>query len=105
MGYYNIRLSKQHSNLCTNILQWVKYRYKCLPIGVINSPDIFLEKMNEMFCVFEFIQACIYDLFIMTKNDWSNHLEKLEPTLQNIKYNGLKSNIKSRSLDKQKWNI
>ena len=49
MGYYNIRLSKEASNLCTIILPWVKYKYKCLPLGVCKSPEIFQEKMNEMF--------------------------------------------------------
>ena len=38
MGYYNIRLSKNASNLCTIILPWGKYRYKRLTMGVANSP-------------------------------------------------------------------
>ena len=37
MGYYNIRISKNSSNLCTIILPWVKYQYKRLIIGVANS--------------------------------------------------------------------
>ena len=48
--------------------------------------------MNEMFCGFEFIQAYIDDLLIITKFDWSDHLEKLEQKLQKIKDNGLKYN-------------
>ena len=74
MGYYYIRLSEQASNQCTIILPWVNYQYKCLPMGVSNSPDIFQEKMNEMFRGFEFIQAYINDLLIITKGDWSDHL-------------------------------
>ena len=46
MGYYHIRHSEHASNLCTIILSRVKYRYKRLPMGVSNSPDIFQEKMN-----------------------------------------------------------
>ena len=38
MGYYHIRVSKQDSNLCTIILPWGKYQYKCLPMGVSNYP-------------------------------------------------------------------
>ena len=74
-------------------------------MGVINSPDIFQEKMNEMFCGFEFIQAYIDELLIITKGDWSNHLEKMELTLQKLKDKGIKCNIKKSFLDKQKWNI
>ena len=93
MGYYHIRLSDQSSNLSTIILPWGKYQYKCLPMGVSKSPDISQEKMNEMFCGFEFIRAYIDDLLIITKGDWSDRLEKLEPTLQKLKDNGLKCNI------------
>ena len=41
MGYYHIWLSKNASNLCMIILPWGKYWYKCLPMGVDNSPYIF----------------------------------------------------------------
>ena len=75
MGYYHIHISKKSRNMCTIILPWQKYGYKCLPIGVSNSPDIFKEKMNEMFCGCEFIQAYIEDLLIITKGDWSNYLK------------------------------
>ena len=38
MWYYHKCLRRNSSNLCTIILPWGKYRYKCLPIGVRNSP-------------------------------------------------------------------
>ena len=90
MGYCQIRLSKQAINLCNIILPWVKYRYKRLIMGVRNSPDIFQEKMNDMFRGFELILAYIDYLLIINRGDWSDHLEKLELTLKNIKDNGLK---------------
>ena len=49
MGYYNIPLSENASNLCAIILPWVKYWYKNLPMGVANSTDIFQHKMNDLF--------------------------------------------------------
>ena len=99
MGYYHTRLSEKASNLCTIILLWEKYRYKRLPMGVSKPPDIFQEKKNERFCGFEFIQAYIDDLLIITKGDWSDNLVKLELTLQKLKYNGLKKNTKKNPLD------
>ena len=57
MGYYHIRLSKNSSNLCTIIIPWVKYRYKRLPMGVANFPDIFQQKMNDLFHVFYSIRV------------------------------------------------
>ena len=93
MGCYNIRLSKQVSKLCKIILPWGKYRYKRLPMGMRNSPDIFQDKMNEIFRVIEFIQAYIDELLIITNVDWSNNLETLELTLKNLQDNGLKCNV------------
>ena len=50
VGYYHIRLSKEESYLCTIILPLVNYKYKRLPLGIYNSPDIFQDEMNEMLC-------------------------------------------------------
>ena len=69
MGYHHIQLSKNASNLCTIILPWGKYWYKCLPMRVVNSPDVFQQKMNDLFHGFEFISAYIEDLLILTKGD------------------------------------
>ena len=97
MGYYHIRLGKQAINLCTIILRWGNHRYKPLSMGVSNSPDIFHKKMNKMFCAFEFIRAYNDDLLIITQFNWSDHLDKMEQTLQKNKYNGLKCNIEKSS--------
>ena len=59
MGYYHIRISENTSNLCTIIMPWGKYNYKCLPMGIANPPDIFQQKMNDLFHGFRFILAYI----------------------------------------------
>ena len=41
MGYYTIRLDPDASKICTIIFPWGKYSYKCLPMGIAGSPDIF----------------------------------------------------------------
>ena len=69
-------------------------------MGVSNSPDIFQDKMKKMFHGFEFIQAYINDLLLITKSYWSDHLEKLERTFQKLKDNGLKCNIEKSSFGK-----
>ena len=63
-------------------------------MGVCNFPDIFQEKMNEMILRIEFIRACIDDLLIITKGNWSDNLNKLELLLKNLIANRLKQNIK-----------
>ena len=59
------------------ILPWGKYCYKCLPMGVDNSPDIFQHKMNDLFHGFELFHALIYDLFILTEVECTDHVNNL----------------------------
>ena len=76
MGYYHIQLRKTTSDLCTIIIPWGKYRYKRLTMGVANSPDIFQQKMNDLFHGFEFIRAYIDDMLILTKGYCTDHIQK-----------------------------
>ena len=93
MGYYHIRLSENVSNLCTIILPWGKYCYKHLPMGVSNSPDIFKQVMNDLFCGFKFICTYIDEILVLTKVDWTDHVQNLELTLNKLKGELLKCNI------------
>ena len=83
-GYYHIQLIKNASNLCTIIIPRGKYQYKCLPMGVAYSPDIFQHKMNDLYYGFEFIRAYIDNLLILTKGDWIDHVQNLELMLNKL---------------------
>ena len=50
--------------------------------------------MKKMFREFGYIRSYIYDLLIITKGDWYDHLNKIKRFLENLKYNGIKCNIK-----------
>ena len=54
-------------------------------MGVANFPDIFQQKMNDLFHVFEFIRSYIDDLFILTKRDWADYVQKLQSTINKLK--------------------
>ena len=69
MVYYHIQPSENVSNLCTIVIPWGKYRYKRLPMGISNSPEIFQQKMNDLFCGFEFILAYMDDLLIFKRGN------------------------------------
>ena len=73
-------------------LPWGKYEYQWLPMGLSNSPDIFQEKMAELFGNFEYVHAYIDDLLCLTKGTWEDHLNKLEQVLIKIWTAGLKIN-------------
>ena len=93
MGSYHIRLRKNTSNSCTIIIPREKYCYKRLPTGIANYPDIFQQKMNDLFHAFEFIREYIDGLLILTKGYWTYNVHKLELTLNKLKEKGFKCNI------------
>jgi hypothetical protein len=55
MGYYHIRLTPESSSFCTVIFPWGKFEYLRFPMGLCNSPDIFQEKMEEVFYDLEYV--------------------------------------------------
>ena len=48
-----------------------------VPMGVANSPDIFHQKMNDLFHGFELICAYIDGHLVLTKGYWTDHVHKL----------------------------
>ena len=70
------KLAKNASKLCTIILLWGGYYYECLPMGVANSPEIFQQKMNDLFHGFEFTRAYIDVILVLTKVYWTDHVHK-----------------------------
>ena len=94
MGYYNIRLDPYAASLCTLILPWGKYKYKRLPMGVKNSPDIFQQKISDLMEGLEdFIRAYLDDILIITKGDYQDHLEKVSEVLRRLQAAGLQVNL------------
>ena len=61
-------------------------------MGLCNSPDIFQEKMNELFMGLDFVRAYIDDLLCITKGTFDDHLEKLERIFERLESAGLKVN-------------
>ena len=63
-----------------------------LPMGLCIRPDIFQEKMNELFVGFEEVRAYIDDLLVITKGTYDNHLDVVDRVLEKLKHAGLKVN-------------
>jgi Reverse transcriptase (RNA-dependent DNA polymerase) len=92
MGYYHIELCPDSKKLCTLVFPFGKYEMQRLPMGLCNSPDIFQEKMSELFDGLEFVRTYIDDLLCLTKGSFEDHLEKLERVLHRLQEAGLKVN-------------
>jgi hypothetical protein len=61
-------------------------------MGLSNSPDVFQEKMNDLFHGMEQVRAYIDDLLVITKGSLEDHLEKLEAVLNKLRDAGFKVN-------------
>ena len=62
MGYYHIELSPFSSELRMIVLPWGKYEHLHLTMGLVNSPDIFQEKMSTLMDRLEFV--CMYLMIV-----------------------------------------
>ena len=63
-----------------------------LPMGLCNSPEIFQEKMNEIFARFGYVRGYIDDLLVITKGSFEEHLKHLDMVLEKLEMAGLKIN-------------
>eukprot|EP00957_Ditylum_brightwellii_P074952 5695977-Ditylum_brightwellii.AAC.1 len=81
MGFYHIELAANSSALCTIVLPWGKYEYLKLLMGLSNSPDVFQEKIGDLFADLENVRANIDDLLVLTKGSWEDHLVELNKVL------------------------
>ena len=61
-------------------------------MGFYNSPDIFQEKMNELFNGLEYVRAYIDDLLIISNGNFQYHLNKVKIVLKKLNAAGFKIN-------------
>ena len=61
--------------------------------------------MNDLFHGFELICAYIDNLLVLTKGDWTDHVQELELTLNKLKEKDLNVILKRHSSEKLKCNI
>ena len=61
-------------------------------MGLCNSPDIFQEKMSELFIGLDTVRVYIDDLLHVTKGSWTEHLSILEEMFTRLQKAGFKVN-------------
>ena len=61
-------------------------------MGMCNSPDIFQEKMSELFIGIDTVRVYIDDLLHVTKGSWTEHLFILKEMFTRLQKAGLKVN-------------
>ena len=61
-------------------------------MGLCNSPDIFQDKMNELFNGLEYVRAYIDDLLIISNSSFEDYLNKVKVVLKKLKAAGFTIN-------------
>ena len=65
-------------------------------IGLCNSPDIFQEKMSELFNGLEYVRAYIDDFLIISNGNFEDHLNKIKIVLNKTNSAGFKINAEKK---------
>ena len=77
MGYYHIKLCPFSRKLCTIVLpRRGKYENQKLPMGLCNSPDIFQEKINELYNCLEYVRTYIDDLLVISNKTFEHQIRQ-----------------------------
>ena len=61
-------------------------------MGLCNSPDIFQEKMSELFIGLDTVRVYIDEILHVTKDSWTEHLSVLEEMFTLLQKAGIKFN-------------
>jgi transposase InsO family protein len=93
MGYYHIPLDEYSQKLCTTILPWGKYRYKRLPMGIKNSPDVFQAVINDLLGDLDFVQVYLDDILITSNGSFQDHLKKLHLVFKRLEQANFRANL------------
>jgi hypothetical protein len=94
MGFWTILLKKPSQCLCTIILPWGKYCYLHLPTGLTCSPDIYQEKISEVFIIMTFVIVYKDNILVLTSGSFDDHLRQLENVFEWLHHNNLQVNAK-----------
>ena len=94
MGYYHIPLDEHSQRLCTTVLPWGKYRYRVLPMGIKNSPDIFQSIMQGILGDLEYALTYIDDILVVSDGSLEDHLAKVREVLKRLEKQDFRANVR-----------
>ena len=92
MQYYTMELDEASSEACTIVTPFGLYRYKRLPMGVSQSPDVAQEVMERVLEAIEDIEIYIDDIAAFS-DTWDEHLELLDKVLSTLQEAGFTINL------------
>ena len=92
MAYYTFELDDKSKDLCTINRPYGLYRYRILPLGVVQSPDFCQETMEHILQGIIDANVYINDIGCFGKS-WEQHLQVLEQVMIRLQDNGFSVNL------------
>ena len=90
-GYWQVKLDKESSALCTFNTPFGRYAYKRLPFGINTAGEIFQRLMTEMFEDMEGVEVIVDDILVWGTNK-EQHNQRLERVLNRVREKNIKLN-------------
>lgn len=90
-GFLQVPLDKYSSKICTFSTIFGRYRFLRLPYGLASAPEVFQERMQEIFDDIKGVKVFIDDIIIASKDE-IDHIAKLKLVFERAKKFNLKFN-------------
>ena len=92
MGYDTIRLSPAIQDITTIVIEFGKFRYNCLFVGMCASEDIFQDKVDKILGDIEGVMTYIDYLLVLGKDIFEKNIGQLRIIFGRLRAAGLKVN-------------
>ena len=97
MVYYTIDISPQSCNLTTIVIEFGKFRYNRVPMGMYNSVYIFKYKLYDLLGDIEEVKTYIDNILLLGKGSFYQHIDQLKFIFNMMRTTGIKVNVTSWS--------
>jgi hypothetical protein len=87
-GFWQIEVDPEDVEKTAFVTEFGSYEWKCMPMGLKNSPSTFQRIMRKALGEFEFVEVYIDDILIHS-TDVETHKQHLEAVLNRLKQEGL----------------
>ena len=92
MGYYTMMLAECSKDKTTIVIEFDKFRFTCLPMGMVISGDVLHSKVYDLIGDIDGVRTYIDDILCIGKGTFAQYLDQLEEIFQRFKKAGLKFN-------------
>ena len=92
MGYFTTPLAECSKDVTTIVTEFGKFRYTCLPMGMVISGNVFQSKMYDLISDIKGVKTYIDDILCIGKSSFADHIKQLEEIFCRFLKAGLKVN-------------